>query len=235
MTTPGGFLRPASFRGAPFFARRDSRPFPRSLQVDEYPASDRWSIVDLGRKAVTYRIEAYVADEVNVEARKDALEAALSASGPGLLILPQRRPVLAWARAPESSWDHKETGYFTFRIEFVEDGPAFGAAPSLGLAERVLVDAMGRIAGLGLAAASRLASRSAGDTGLASYEAAAFTREAASRLAGFKADALALSAEDEVVEAVQTAVGFAGQADIAEALSVIGEAGLTALDARAAA
>lgn len=235
MSPPGGLLRSASFRGVPFYARRDTRPFPRSLQVDEYPASDRWSVVDLGRKAVTYRVDAYVADEANVEARMRALEAALEAPGAGLLILPQRRPVMAWARAPESSWEADKLGYFTFRIEFVEDGPAAGAGLSLGLAERMLVDALGAVSSLAAAAGVRLDSLAADLAGPGLYEATAFAREGAARLVALKADALAITAETEVVEAVQTAAGWAGQAAIVEALSVVGDAGLTALEDRAAA
>lgn len=235
MAIPGGFLRPASFRGVPFFARRDTRPFPRSLQIDEYPASDRWSIVDLGRKAVTYRVDAYVADEANVEARMRALEVALEAPGPGLLILPQRRPVLAWARAPESSWEGDKLGYVIFKIEFVEDGGAAGTGLSLGLAERIIVDALATVAGLATGAGIRLDSVAADLRGPGLYEATAFTREGAARLSSLKQDALAITAETEVVEAVQTAQGWLGQADIVEALSVAGDAGLTALEERAAA
>lgn len=235
MLNPGGFLRPASFRGVPFFARRDSKPFPRALQVDEYPRSDRWSVIDMGRKAVTYRVDAYVADEQAVEIRQAALERALQAPGPGLLILPQRRPVMAWARAPESSWEADKLGNFSFRIEFVEDGQAGAAGPSLGLAERMLVDAMATIASLAGGAGATLLSLAADVRGVAGYEASAFAREAVSRLADMKGAALAITAEDEVVAAVQTAQGFAGLADIAETLSVAGDAGLTALEERAAA
>jgi hypothetical protein len=235
MASPGGFLRPASFRGVPFFARRDSRPFPRALQIDEYPASDRWSIVDLGRKAVTYKVDAYVADEMIVEARMRALELALETPGPGLLILPQRRPVMAWARAPESSWEGDKLGYFSFRIDFVEDGPAAGIGLSLGLAERLIVDALGAVAGFADAAGIRLDSIAADLRGVGIYEATAFAREGAARLAGLKIDALAITAETEVVEAVQIARGWIGHADIVEALSVAGDAGLTALEERAAA
>lgn len=230
MSDPGGFLRPASFRGVPFFARRDVKPYARSLQVDEYPLSDRWSVLDLGGKAVLYRVDAYVADEVNAEARQRALEAALRAPGPGMLILPSRRPVMAWARAPEDEWDGSKLGYFSFKIEFVEDGGAAISGPSLGLAERIIVDGLTQIAAIAVATSTQLAGRSSDPLGVARYEAAAFSAEAEARLVALKAQALGITADNEVVAAVNVARGWQGQADIAGSLSLIGDSGLTVLE-----
>lgn len=227
---PGGRQRSASIDGVPFFVRRDSRSASRSLQVDEYPASDRWSVIDLGRKAPIYRIEGYVADEVDVERRRDALQAVLDAPGPRLLILPQRRPVRAWCRVPEDSWESNKLGQIEFRLEFVEEGGPELGLPGLGLAERMLVEAMDAVAGLAGTALATLESQLGDVRGVARFEASAFAVEALARQTGFNAAALALTADDATVAAIQTATGYAGFAAVADAVSVIGASGLDLLE-----
>lgn len=227
---PGGRQRSASFRGVPFFTRRAGRSGPRALQLDEYPASDRWSVIDLGRRAPVYRVEAYVADEVDVERRRDALQAALDASGPGLLILPQHRPVMAWCRVPDDSWESNKLGQIEFRLEFVEDGGPETALPGLGLAERMLVEAMDAVAGFAGTALATLESQLGDVRGLARFEASAFSVEALARQTTFKAAALALTADDATVAAIQTATGYGGFAAVADAVSVIGGSGLDLLE-----
>ncbi|WP_420104154.1 DNA circularization N-terminal domain-containing protein [Bosea sp. (in: a-proteobacteria)] len=235
MTTPGGSLRRASFRDASFFAKRDTRSFSRALQIDEFPMSDRWRVTDLGRKAVTGRFDAYVADEVDAAARMRAVEAALEAPGPGLLVLPARRPVMVWARAPETEWSGDKLGWFTLRVEFVEDGSEAIAGPSLGLAERLIVDGLSQVAGLADAAGVALASFAGDARGVSRYESLGFAAESAVRFAGLSDAALALSAADDVVTAAGALPGWQSHADLADALSLLGGPGLGLLEDRGAA
>lgn len=229
MGTPGGFLRPASFRGVPFEVRRDARPFVRALQIDEFPLSNRWRVTDLGRKAVTYRVDAYVADEEKVELRRMALEAALEADGPGLLILPQRRPVMAWARAPESSWEKSELGYFSFKIEFVEDGQDPGSAPSLGLAESIVGEALGAVASLAGSFGAAL-SGFAGALGANIFAAAAFFSEGVALFSMVAGIANGIGNLAEIVAGVGTVASWVGLGEIFDGLSLAGEIGLAALE-----
>lgn len=235
MSDPGGFLRRASFRGVPFFARRDVRPMSRALQIDEFPRSNRWSVLDLGRKAVTWRVDAYVADEISAEAAKAAIEAALEVDGPGLLVLPARRPVMVWARATETEWSADKLGFFGLRLEFVEDGEASAPALSLGFAERILVDGLAQVAGLADAAGIALASVAGDARGVGRFESLGFAAEGALRFAGLSGAAVALTAADEVVAAAGAVANWASHAELAESLSLIGDMGLGLLEERAAA
>lgn len=230
MASPGGFLRPASFRGVPFEVRRDGRMAPRALQIDEFPMSNRWRVVDLGRKAVSYREDAYVADEDKVELRMMALEAALEADGPGLLILPQRKPVMAWARAPESTWESKELGYFTFRIEFVEDGQEAAAAPTLGLAESLVGEALGSVAALAGSFGAAL-SGFAGALGAAVFEASAFISEGLAMFDMVASIATGIGDLADTVAGVGTIASWTGLGEIFDGLSLAGDVGLAALEA----
>ncbi|MCP4564065.1 MAG: hypothetical protein GY873_30105 [Bosea sp.] len=229
MATPGGRLRRASFRGVPFEVRRDARVAPRALQVDEYPLSDRWRVIDLGRKAVTYRVDMYVADEGNVQARQAALEAAIDAAGPGMLILPQRPPVLAWARAPESSWEAKELGYFSFRVEFVEDGQDDAGAPSLGLAESIVGGALGAVAGLAGSFGEALGGL-IGSLGPLVFEASAFISEGLAMFDMVASIATGVGDLADVVAGVGAVASWTGLGEIFDGLSLAGDIGMSALE-----
>lgn len=229
MATPGGKLRRASFRGVPFEVRRDARIAPRALQIDEYPLSDRWRVIDLGRKAVSYRVDMYVADEDSAQARMMALEAAIDAPGPGMLILPARPPVMAWARAPEDSWDAKELGYFTFRVEFVEDGQDDVAGPSLGLAESLVGGAIGAVAGLAGSFGAALGGL-IGSLGSFVFEAAAFVSEGIAMFGMVTSIASGIGGLADVVAGVGTVASWAGLGEVFDGLSLAGDIGLAALE-----
>lgn len=81
-------LRPASFRGVPFYVDDESMQLGRRTALHEYPQRDTpWS-EDLGRRARSWRVSAFVLGDDYFDAR-DALIEALETAGPGQLVLPR--------------------------------------------------------------------------------------------------------------------------------------------------
>ena len=229
MATPGGNLRRASFRGVPFEVRRDGRTGSRSLQIDRYPLSDRWRIVNLGLNENGFREELYVADEDNVQARILALTAALEVDGPGMLILPARPPVMVWAKAWEDSWEKRELGYFTCRVEFVEDGQDDAGAPSRGLAESIVGGAIGAVAGIAGAFGEALGGL-IDSLGSFVFEAAAFVSEGLAMFDMVSSIATGIGDLADVVAGVGSVASWTGLGEIFDGLSLAGDIGLSALE-----
>ena len=229
MSTPGGNLRRASFRGVPFEVRRDGRTGSRSLQVDEYPLSSRWRVINLGRKAPVFREEMYVADEASAQARMMALNAALEVEAPGLLILPARPPVMVWARSWDDNWESRQLGYFNCRVEFVEDGQDDVGAPSLGLAESLVGGAIGAVAGIAGAFGEALGGL-IGSLGSFVFEAAAFISEGIAMFDMVASIAVGIGDLANVVAGIGSVASWVGLGEIFDGLSLAGDIGLSALE-----
>lgn len=75
-------LRPASFRGVPFEAQSRRWAGGRRLALHEYPDRDESYPEDLGRKARTYGVQAYLIGD-DCKAKRDKLVEALETKGPG--------------------------------------------------------------------------------------------------------------------------------------------------------
>lgn len=80
-------LRPASFRGVPFFVKDSDFSGGRRIVTHEYPLRDQPYIEDMGLKAREFSIEAYLLGDTYFSAR-DALISALEQGGPGSLVHP---------------------------------------------------------------------------------------------------------------------------------------------------
>lgn len=80
-------LRPASFRGVSFYVEGGTLTFGRRLAIHEYPQREKPYVEDLGKKARSYRLEAFVLGE-NYMAERDALIEALETPGAGQLVHP---------------------------------------------------------------------------------------------------------------------------------------------------
>lgn len=80
-------LRPASFRGVPFAVDTSSLTVGRRLARHEYPQRDIPFMEDMGRKAREYKVDALVLGAGYMDER-DALIAAIEATGPGQLVHP---------------------------------------------------------------------------------------------------------------------------------------------------
>lgn len=115
-------LQPASFRGVPFYWREDDTTFGRRTNLHEFPLRDTPFTEDMGRKARTYSVEAYVIG-VEYMAARDALMAALEEAGSGTLVHRYfgqiRVKVYGEPRVKHSS---QEGGWAKFSITFVDAG-----------------------------------------------------------------------------------------------------------------
>lgn len=115
-------LRPGSFRGVPFQVPANTKELGRRTEVHEYALKDEPWAEDLGRATRRWVVQAYVIGPEYMAAR-DALEAALEAEGPGVLVHPWRGTLTVSvdgiATVEESS---AEGGLARFTIPFVEAG-----------------------------------------------------------------------------------------------------------------
>lgn len=114
-------LQGGSFRGVPFYTQHAGGKIGRRVQLVEYPLKDTPNSEDMGRKARSFSIEAFVLGADYMSAR-DALIDALEAQGPGELVHPYRgrqNVVVTDASVEESP---AEGGMARFTIEFTEAG-----------------------------------------------------------------------------------------------------------------
>lgn len=79
--------RPASFRGVPFFVQAHDAEFGRRQVTHEFPQRDTPFTEDMGRRARTYSVEAYLIGE-DYPAQRDRLIAATETEGFGELVHP---------------------------------------------------------------------------------------------------------------------------------------------------
>jgi prophage DNA circulation protein len=168
----------ASFRGVPFHVEVAELGGGRRTVRHEYPLRDVPYVEDLGRRARTFTVDAYVLGEDYLE-RRDALIAALETAGPGELVHPYygtRRVAVGPFRVRESTADG---GLARFSIDFEETAvsPPFPAAVPAG-AVRV-------------AAAADLADAAIGAGYLTSFRVAGVARSALTSLSGVLASAAA--------------------------------------------
>jgi len=121
MTTWREQLRPATFRGVAFFVDSHETEFGRRVQVHEYPLRDKPYAEDLGRRARTISLAAYVLGASYMAAR-DQLAAALEAPGAGTLVHPYLGEMQVTVTACKLSESTAEGGKATFSISLVEAG-----------------------------------------------------------------------------------------------------------------
>jgi prophage DNA circulation protein len=120
-------LRKASFRGVEFFVDSAESALGRRTALHEYPLRDKPYVEDLGRKARTVSLEAYVlattANGMNYMPGRDALVNALEQAGPGVLVHPYhgelRVALHGEAKLKETTG---EGGMARFTLTFVESG-----------------------------------------------------------------------------------------------------------------
>ena len=131
-------LQPASFRGVAFKFESADASGGRRAQTHEYPMRDTPWTEDLGRKARTVSLNAYVLGADYMAAR-DALIAALDAAGAGTLVhryWGELQVVVTDYRVSESSG---EGGIARFSISFAEAGSQTFPAARTDTAEALAV------------------------------------------------------------------------------------------------
>lgn len=114
-------LRPASFRGAPFFVASAEGAHGRRTARHEYPLRDLAYVEDLGRRTREFTIEAFVLGAEYMAAR-DKLVDAIEQSGPGALVHPYRGEIKVVATDFRVRETTQEGGVARFTITFVETG-----------------------------------------------------------------------------------------------------------------
>lgn len=116
-------LKPASFRGVPFFVESDEQAGGRRAATHEFPGRDTPFAEDLGRKARAFSVQGYVLGADYMQ-KRDALIAACEADGPGGLVtpwMPERLVLCTEYRKTESG---REGGIARISMTFAERGEA---------------------------------------------------------------------------------------------------------------
>lgn len=80
-------LRPASFRGVPFYVDSSQKTGGRRIQFHEFPDRDSPYAEDLGRVGKTYKIDGHILGDEYDQLKKQLIE-AVDKDGPGELIHP---------------------------------------------------------------------------------------------------------------------------------------------------
>lgn len=112
-------LWPASFRGIPFEVETEAYEEGRRLIVHEFPKGDTPLIEDMGRKARTFPIRAFIPN--TLLAARDIFLSACRSEGAGLLILPLQGPLMVRVQDVSVSHESNRLGYLALSITFVEE------------------------------------------------------------------------------------------------------------------
>ncbi len=119
----GYTLRPASFRGVPFYVEETGGRGGRRLVTHEFPLRDDAYTEDLGRLPRAFRLHCYVVGP-GFQAQRDALLSAIEDHATAaVLVLPTRGEVTCRAATVEFTEHRDAGGYCAFEIAFVQDYP----------------------------------------------------------------------------------------------------------------
>lgn len=130
-----GSLRRASYRGVSFFVETDQIATGRRLVIHEFPNKDVPYVEDLGRKANTISVTAYVHGD-NVGSIEGSLRKACDAGGPARLNLPMARAI-AHCQECSRSYKKDQLGYIAFDLKFVVEGSRPAPFAALNVARSI--------------------------------------------------------------------------------------------------
>lgn len=122
-------FRRASFRGVRFWVESEEPGHGRRVAVHEMPSGEAPITQDLGRRATTFRVSAYLADD-QADSNGLALEAACDAYGPALLTLPMDAARMAHCLECTRNRSKDRNGYIAYSLSFVEAGASAASMPS---------------------------------------------------------------------------------------------------------
>lgn len=128
-------LQPASFRGVPFFVDSRDVETGRRTVLHEFPGRDVPFVEDLGRKARTFSVEAYVLGPDYMPSR-DALLDACEKAGAGRLVVPWSGEILVACTGCRLRESRTDGGMATFSLSFAEAGEAATPTGSASYARR---------------------------------------------------------------------------------------------------
>lgn len=129
-------LRPASYRGVPFFVEGDTIDTGRRLEVHEFPHSDQPYVEDLGRVANHISVTAYVLSD-RADSEEKALRAACERGGAALLSLPMER-LQAHCENCSRDFSKDRLGFVGFQLDFVREGLAGGGPFPVGFLSAIV-------------------------------------------------------------------------------------------------
>lgn len=125
-------LFPASFRGVPFWIKRDNMDTGRRLNVTDIPGSDTPFIEDLGAKHRPIEITGYYLSDTS-DSEMTALETACDQDGAGVLVMPAQGPLTARCDHIKRDRQRDEMGRFAFEARFILDPRSGFATPQSAL------------------------------------------------------------------------------------------------------
>lgn len=161
----GRTLIGARYRGIPFFVESGDRSGGRRIVVHEFPRRDDPYVDDLGRRARTFSVDAYVLGDDYIAQRDALLEALEDVEGPGELVHPHHGRLRAICGSVTVRETTADGGIARFAIEFTE-------TPVQSVAAHVDPDPAGQV-DLSASAASETSAAALEDTfsiaGLPSY------------------------------------------------------------------
>jgi prophage DNA circulation protein len=114
-------LRPASFRGVPFYVAEAAGQYGRRYQHHEYPQRDVPWAEDLGRSQRRWELTGYVLG-AHYMGTRDRLLTACETSGPGRLVHPYLGELQVVCDSVRYRERNEEGGMCRFEISFVEPG-----------------------------------------------------------------------------------------------------------------
>ncbi len=192
----GFTLRPASFRGVPFYTQDSSGRGGRRLVIHQFPLRDDAYTEDLGRLPRVFRLTCYVVG-FNYQAQRDALLSAVEDQpGPATLVHYTMGEISAAAGVVEFNEHRDAGGYCSLEIEFVRAGPAASPTGTADTASALLA---------GVASALALVSAAYGAITLAAVSPLALLENAGAAMLGLPAETVTgLSAQIAAVAAQPT-------------------------------
>lgn len=113
-------LRDASFRGVSFWVDNDKGAYGRRLVVHEFAGRDDPYLEDMGEKAATFSVKAYL--PCDMAGAKDALVAACTAGGSAILVLPAEAPQLVKCSSITVTRSKDKTGWYDVELNFNREG-----------------------------------------------------------------------------------------------------------------
>jgi len=138
-------LRPATFRGTPFFVQSHEATGGRKIVPHEYPLRDEAYVEDLGRKGRRFTVNGYVLG-TDYFAARDALVTALEKPGTGALVHPYIGEKQVAVGDYSYSEEVDEGGVARFSMVFTESAAAaFEPRAKLDAPSAVLRSANGAI------------------------------------------------------------------------------------------
>lgn len=141
-------LRPASFRGVPFYVDNEAIPKTgRRVVTHEYVKAETHGTEDMGRLPREFKLKAYIAAD-DADGRIAALIAACSTKGASSLVLPFFGPHQVRCTGCSPSHGKDKLGFVEIELEFVEAGEDGGGFSVVALGDRIAASILDDLSGL---------------------------------------------------------------------------------------